>query len=269
MVERQKGPPYKGKTYSLYGDGGDTDGYYRTIRELTDRFLTRCPDEKSLLKQIQRASSSRPFKSRFPAGGVDNSLISFVRKTLRESLPIYTTEVKEHLRIMPLRQRFDPILRTKREQYHLYMIEIELVNRIYKEAFRQSKYRFALIAHCLRDFRPDCRSVSGDIEAICKNCTKECFINIGSLLLKKYGIHPYISVSMDFDKLFRKLKSEHKSVGALGIGCVPELSQGMRLCIKLGLSPIGIPLDANRCARWMKETRESSFNLRELEELVK
>ena len=74
---------------------------------------------------------------------------------------------------------------------------------------------------------------------------------------------------MDFDKLFRKLKSEHKSVGALGIGCVPELAQGMRLCIKLGLSPLGIPLDANRCARWMKEAHESSFNLKELEELIK
>lgn len=269
MVEQQKNPPFKGKTYSLYNGGNETDRYYSTIRELTDLFLRRCPDEKNLLHHIQRAGSNRPFKNRFPARGVNKPLISFVRKTLRETLSIYTTGVREHLKAMPLRQRFDSILRTKREQYHLYMIEIELVNRIYKEAFRQSKYRFALIAHCLRDFRPDCRSVSGDIEAICRNCTKECFINIGSLLLKKYGIHPYISVTMDFETLFRKLKSEHKSVGALGIGCVPELAQGMRLCIKLGLSPVGIPLDANRCARWMKEARESSFNLRELEELIK
>ena len=270
MVEqKKKGPPYKGKTYSLYSGRNETDGYYSTIRDLTDLFLMRCPDEKDLLNQIQIAGSNRPFKSSFPARGVDKPLISFVKKTLRESLPIYTSGVKEHLKTMPLRQRFDNILRTKREQYHLCMIEIELVNRIYKEAFKQSRYRFALIAHCLRDFRPDCRSVSGDIEAICKNCTKECFINIGSLLLKKYGIHPYISVTMDFDTLFRKLKSEHKSVGALGIGCVPELAQGMRLCIKLGLSPLGIPLDANRCARWMKEAHESSFNLKELEELIK
>ncbi len=166
MVEQQKGPLFKGKTYSLYSGGNETDRYYSTIRDLTDLFLRRCPDEKDLLNQIQRADSNRLFKSRFPTRGVDKPLISFVRKTLRETLPIYTTGVKEHLKTMPLRQRFDPILRTKREQYHLYMIEIELVNRIYKEAFRQSKYRFALIAHCLRDFRPDCRSVSGDIEAI-------------------------------------------------------------------------------------------------------
>jgi hypothetical protein len=74
---------------------------------------------------------------------------------------------------------------------------------------------------------------------------------------------------MDLDKLFKKIKAEHQSVGALGIACVPELVQGMRLCIKLDIPPVGIPLDANRCARWMKQCRESSFNLRELEKLVR
>jgi hypothetical protein len=43
----------------------------------------------------------------------------------------------------------------------------------------------------------------------------------------------------------------------------------MRLCIKLGIPPVGIPLDANRCARWMKKAHESSFNIKELEKLVR
>jgi hypothetical protein len=177
--------------------------------------------------------------------------------------------VKTHLRTLPLSQRFDKTLRTNEEQYRLYMLEIELVNRIHKDTFKHSEYKFALIAHCLRDFRPDCRSVSGDIESVCKGCTEDCFINLGSLLLKKYEIHPYISVTMDLEKLFKKLKEEHKSVGALGIACVPELVNGMRLCMKLGIPPVGIPLDANRCSRWMRECKESSFNLQELEELIK
>ncbi len=149
------------------------------------------------------------------------------------------------------------------------MIEIELVNRMYKEAFKRSEYKFALIAHCLRDFRPDCRSVAGDIEAICKGCTKDCFINLGSDVMKKYDIHPYISVTMDLEKLFKKIKSEHQSVGALGIACVPELAHGMRLCIELNIPAVGIPLNANRCARWMKHALESSFNIKELEHLIK
>jgi hypothetical protein len=191
-----------------------------------------------------------------------------MKKTLRESLSIHTKGVKHHLKTLSLSKRFDPVLRTSEEQYHLFMVEIELVNRIYREAFRNSEYRFALIGHCLRDFRPECRAASGDIEEVCKGCTEDCFINLGSVLMKRYNIHPYISVSMELEDLFRKIKAEHPGTAALGIACVPELVLGMRLCIKLGIPSVGVPLDANRCARWMKECRESSFNLNELEKLL-
>ena len=122
-------------------------------------------------------------------------------------------------------------LATTEEKYHLYMLEIELVNRIYKEDFKRSEYKFALIAHCLRDFRPGCRSVKSDIEAVCRACTEDCFINLASVLMKRYGIRAYISVEMDQAKLFGRLKQEHSSIGALGIACIPELTMGMRLCI--------------------------------------
>jgi hypothetical protein len=259
----------KGKTYSLYGSSSGTDNYYRAIRELIDLFLGRCPDKQELLGQIQRAGSDRSLIKKLTSKQVNKPLISYINKTLRESLSLYTIGVKQHLKTLSISQRFDGILRTKEFQYHLYMIEIELVNRIYRKAFKNSDYRFALIAHCLRDFRPECKALSGEYESECKSCTKDCYIHLGSVLLKNYGIHPFISVSMDLDKLFKKIKSEHKSVGALGIACVPELVQGMRLCIKLDIPPVGIPLDANRCSRWLKQCRDSSFNLEELEGLVK
>ena len=258
----------KGKTYSLFGDDEGPDQYYSLIRELTDLFLEKCPDEKRLLDQIQKASKGSPFTRRLKGSQVDKTLITYIKKTLKERLSVYTTGVKGHLKTLPLSQRFDETLKTKEYQYHLYMIEIELANRMYRVAFKKSGYRFSLIAHCLRDFRPECKSVSGDYESLCKGCTKDCFVHIGSALLKKYGIHPYISVSMDLERLFKAIKAEHYSVGAIGIACVPELVAGMRLCIKLGIPAVGIPLDANRCARWMNKTSESSFNLRELEELI-
>ena len=165
--------------------------------------------------------------------------------------------------------QFDTTLATTEEQYHLYMLEIELANRIHREEFKRSKYKVALIAHCLRDFRPGCRSVKGDIEAVCRGCTEDCFIRLGSVLLEKYGIKPYISVEMDQERLFGRLKQEHPSIGALRIACVPELAMGMRLCIREGIPPVGIPLNANRCARWMSQAHETSFNLEQLEELLR
>lgn len=260
--------PVQGKTYSLFAAGGDSEHYYTEIKRLTDVFLQRCPDENRLLGLIQGVGK-RQFLSGLKTTGGDRKTLQFIRKTLKQALSIYTPNVSDHLKNLPIAKRLDDTLATKEENYHLYMLEIELVNRIYKEEFKRSEYKFALIAHCLRDFRPGCRSVKGDIEAVCQGCTEDCLIRLGSVLLEKYGIKPYISVEMEQEPLFRSLKQEHPSIGALGIACIPELAMGMRLCIRTGIAPVGIPLNANRCARWMDQANETSFNLEQLEELLR
>jgi hypothetical protein len=259
--------PVQGKTYSLFAEGDDSEGYYAEIKRLADVFLQRCPDEKWLLALIQKVGK-RPFLLGSKTKRADGKLLQFVRETLRQSLSIYTQNVSNHLKNLPLAKMMDSTLATPEEKYHLYMLEIELVNRIHREEFKRSEYKFALIAHCLRDFRPGCRSVEGDFEAVCRGCTEDCFVHLGSVLLEKYGIKPYISVEMDQERLFKRLKQEHSSIGALGIACIPELAMGMRLCIRTGIPPVGIPLDANRCARWMSQAHETSFNLEQLEELL-
>ena len=260
--------PVQGETYSLFADGDDTERYYADIQRLADMFTERCPDARKLLGLIRKVGK-KPLLAGLKTTGADRKTLQFVRETLRQSLSIYTRNVSHHLKSLPFGKRFDKTLATTEEQYHLYMIEIELVNRIHREEFKRSKYKVALIAHCLRDFRPGCRSVKGDIEAVCRGCTEDCFIRLGSVLLEKYGIKPYISVEMDQERLFGRLKQEHPSIGALGIACVPELAMGMRLCIREGIPPVGIPLNANRCARWMSQAHETSFNLEQLEELLR
>jgi hypothetical protein len=259
--------PVEGKTYTLLDGETGSEGYYAEIKRLTDQFLQHGIDEKSLLSLIQESGKGGWFRSRKIKTG-DRQLLHLIRKTLRDSLRGCTRNVKGHLKTLPIKKRFDRTLTTKEEQYHRYMVEIELVNRIHREAFTASKYKFALIAHCLRDFRPDCRAEPGNIEAVCRGCTDECLVNLASVLLRKFGIDPYISIEIEQEKLFKQLKQEHASIGALGIACVPELAMGMRLCISLGIPPVGIPLDANRCARWMSKAHETSFNLDQLEFLL-
>ena len=260
--------PVEGKTYSLFAEGDDSEHYYGEIKRLADVFLQCVPDERRLLGLIQKAGA-RPFFLGLKTTGADRKILKFVRATLRQSLSTYTQNVSSHLKTLPIEKRIDSTLATTEEKYHLYMLEIELVNRIYIEEFKRSQYKFALIAHCLRDFRPECRSEEGEFEAVCRGCTEDCFVHLGSVLLEKYGIKPYISVEMDQERLFRRLKQEHPSIGALGIACIPELATGMRLCIRTGIPPVGIPLNANRCARWMSQAHETSFNLEQLEELLK
>ena len=46
--------PVQGKTYSLFGEGIDSESYYAEIKRLADVFLQRCPDEKRFLALIQK-----------------------------------------------------------------------------------------------------------------------------------------------------------------------------------------------------------------------
>ena len=255
-----------GKTYSLFANFDSTVEYYKTIRDLIEKLLLDCPDEETLLSQIRKTSGRRALFRIFHKKYKNKY---FEENILKPSLSKFTKNVKNHLKELSLIKRLDPIIGATEEQYHLYMLEIELVNRIYKKDFKQLQYKMALLPHCLRDYHEKCLSIQGDIEQICKSCNKHCFINLGSKILIKYQIDPYISVTIDQVKLFKNLIKQHNRIGALGIACVPELVRGMRMCLDFGIPAIGIPLDVNRCARWMGRAHETSFSLEELEYLVK
>ncbi|MEJ2366389.1 MAG: hypothetical protein P8017_17275, partial [Deltaproteobacteria bacterium] len=145
----------QGKTYSLFAEGDDSERYFDKIKRLAKLFLQRCPDEKRLLGLIQEVGETT-FLSRLKITGADRKIIQFVRECLRQSLSVYTKKVSDHLKSLSFTQKRDTTLAIREEQYHLYMVEIELVNRIYKEEFKRSNYKFALMAQCLRDFRPGC-----------------------------------------------------------------------------------------------------------------
>lgn len=260
----------QGKSYSLYTDSDTTDGYFETITRLTDTCLQTMPgiDPKELLPLVKGASKYKSPFHKLLKMKPNNTLPNSIKEELKKTLSIYTKGVKKHLRTLSLFKRFDSTLTVDEEQYQLYMLEIELVNRIYKESFKQSKYKFAWFPHCLRDYRVKCLSAPGDVDDVCKGCTKDCFINLGGKLLKEYGIDPFISTIIGQDQILKDVKEKHGSVGVLGIACVPELAMGMRLAIHLGIPPIGIPLDANRCSRWLGKAYETSINLNALEKLV-
>jgi len=255
-----------GRTYTLTDSNGESTRYFQLVRDLADRFLDIIPDETVLREGIRNASTWKGVLNTF------SRRERHVRKMLPDlasSLAPFLSGVEEHLRTLSLGDRFDRTMRTTRDQYLFFMLEIELTNRINREGFLKAPWRMALIAHCLRDFREGCRSTRGDIEDQCTHCDLDCYVNMGSELLERHQIHPYISVSMDQKNLFAELKDDHPEMGVLGIACVPELVMGMRLCEELNVPAVGVPLDANRCSRWLGECLETTFNLGELERLIK
>jgi len=256
-------PP--GRTYTLTDKSGDASRYYRLVRDVTRELLQVVPGEIALREKVRSISS---WKGLFGFFSSHQGRARTILDELDKALTPFLTGIDEHLGNLTITERLDKTIRTTREQYLLYMLEIELTNRINRKQFSVAPWRMALIAHCLRDFRKGCRSSRGDIEDLCKHCDMECYVNLGAKLLERYQIHPFISVSMDHGRLFKKLKGAHPDMGVLGIACIPELVMGMRLCEGLHIPAVGIPLDANRCSRWLGECLETTFSLEELERLV-
>jgi hypothetical protein len=258
--------PVMGKTYSLFDRSPSTDEYYILIRQLVDECLQKHPNKKEFLRELQRASARKRLLRRAREGGGDPDLVWLLGR-ISPALSEYTPLVMQHLDDLSLKKVWDRRLWTTEEQYHLYMLEIELVNVINQKDFAACERKIAFLPHCLKDFKNGCKSSMGDIDYVCRGCSKVCFLNRVSTLLRQNGVDAYIWMGTDLKKL-KGLSHSGGRIGGLGIACVPELVMGMRESSRLGLPSVGVPLNANRCARWMGSFYDNSVSLERIVQLV-
>ena len=260
----------EGKTYTLFGKGNSSQSFYDEVSSLCDELLDRFSwKEIQMAGYIRKQSENRRKLKKSAGRDPESSEISYILNRCHEVLQPFTMDIEKHLDSVPIHQHLtDPELLTNREQYYLYMLEFELENRLNRQAFARANYRIALLPYCLKESHTTCRASKDGIEYECKACLKTCFINKASRILKEHDVDPYILSRGRISKLLKDLMAEHGSVGVLGIACLAELIAGMRLCIKAGLPVLGIPLDANRCGRWLEEMKDTSVDLQAFERLV-
>lgn len=254
--------PISGKTYSLFGEGCATRSFYERVGGLADELLERFegPEEK-LLEYLQSVGGNRKKLRKTASGKPDASPLAYILYRGRQDLSQYLGEVERHTRsVGPYRRLTDKPLLTSREQYYLYMLEFELVNRMHLGKFGKARFKIALLPYCLKERQEDCRAAPDEIDYRCGQCVKTCYINRISRMLEEMGIHPYILSQGRVSKLLSGLHEKYGSIGVLGIACVVELVWGMRLCMKSGIPVVGIPLNANRCPRWMGTMHETSID---------
>jgi len=222
-----------------------------------------------LLDLIRNASRKRNKLRRSATDQAEQSELALILNRGKEVLSAYLGEVEKHLRSVSLSKHFrDRELLTTREQYYLYMIEFELVNRLHLEYFRKASYKIALLPYCLKESHANCKAIPDEIDYQCKGCLKTCYINRIGGILRKQDVNPYILSRGRVTSLLKKIHEEHDNIGVMGIACIVELIMGMRLCMKSGLPVVGIPLSANRCPRWMGSMHETSIDLAAIENLV-
>jgi len=260
--------PVIGKTYSLFGGSDSTSGYYKTIRMLADQVLDLNSDTKNLIQSIREFSSKkRILRKSLSVPDPDNPM-SVILNLIDPFLKKYTENVEKHLRTLSLSKFWDRRLATSREQYHLYMLEIELTNRLFAYDFIKADRKIALMPYCLQDFSVRCKSEKNGFDYQCRHCSAKCFQNYASKILKEHHIEPFIWMQGDMKQLAKYTLKEKRTFSVLGIACVPELTWGMRNCRKNHIPVVGVPLNANRCIRWFGEFFPNSIDLNELEKLV-
>lgn len=270
-MDFQKKPKHniQGKTYSLYGPADTSDEYYSLIRTIADDYLPRFSSITQAIQELRSLSKSRSRLKKISQQEFKETQPEYIVKLLAGKLHAFTRETASHLRTLPFYKKFwDRRLGTTEEQYHLYMLEIELVNRCHKSRFRQCQHKIALLPYCLKDFSTTCRSIHTDFDYECRHCSKNCFINLISNLFNGHQIRPYVWSGGGVRKLHRQLLKKNETLGIFGIACVPELVWGMRVCGKLQIPVMGLPLDANRCIRWFGAFHENTVNLSQLLRLL-
>ena len=156
---------FEGKTYSLRPVEAVSHGYYKTIAHLTDSLLQSFRNERALLLKILTLAKQKRALRRLLANKT-NSPDRLLLSTLSSALNAFTSGVQSHLRSLRGFDRWNRTLSMSEEQYHLAMVEIELVNRIFVDQFRSCNKKYAFLPHCLRDLEADCRSARRDIDYV-------------------------------------------------------------------------------------------------------
>ena len=258
----------EGKTYTLFGESDSTSGYYETIALLADKALALNSDALNLIESIRAISSKKRILKKLLAKKDSGDLMSLILNLIDPHLKKYTEHTQKHLETLPLSKYWDRRLATTREQYHLYMLEIELTNRLFVSDFIKADNKIALMPYCLQDFSVKCKSERNGFDYQCRHCSANCFQNGASEILKNHQIEPFIWMEGDMKQLARFAIKEKRTFGVLGIACIPELLWGMRNCRKNNIPVVGIPLNANRCIRWFGEFFPNSIDLIALDRLL-
>ena len=195
----------EGKTYTLFGDSDSTREYYETIHWLAGKVASMEPDTGELIEKLRSYSSRKSSLRRALRKKREGSRMDEILCLIDPYLRKYTAKTEEHLKHIPAAKYWDRRIATTTEQYHLYMLEVELTNRLNIQAFRKASGKVALLPYCLQDFTVGCKSEKAGFDYQCRHCSSGCFQNYTSNILKTNNIEPYIWMSGNMKKLDKRL----------------------------------------------------------------
>ncbi|MEM3411831.1 MAG: DUF116 domain-containing protein [archaeon] len=125
------------------------------------------------------------------------------------------------------------------------IFEIFLANKIFEQSYLKTPYqnRILFLPQCLRDSKCIAK-LSPEKGIECISCNVSCLANKIKKEAEDLGYKVFIVPGSSFIKRII-LKEKPKAI--LGVACIPEVKQGLELCMDFSIPAQGVPLTRAGC----------------------
>lgn len=245
--------------------------------ELLEMWLEATNEFKEEVKRFRIFINYLKQKDEYEKEEIVDKLIkvtdSFIEKGEKE-LSVYTKNVNKFIEenINNYKWKEDYIFCGRKEvEYHLSMVGAELLNRAFKQKYKQTKKRALLLPACMREKSAElCNAKKMGLDFLCTGCSNTCKINSIKKQVKEYDCDTYIIPhSSDFSNWLKKWENTTE-IGVIGVACPLNLMQGGLELRALNIPSQCVLLDYCGCKNhWCKEGIATGINNTQLLSTVK
>lgn len=187
-----------------------------------------------------------------------------------EVLGKYTAHVERYLNeLRPDRYWCEDVIfcGRRRVEYHLNMVGAEVMNRVFRKAFVQTREKLLLLPACMRLLPSSrCGGVVGKAGVVCTGCQEGCMVSKLTKLGKEYGFRVLVvphESSISASRGDQPFLSQ--DTGVIGVACVLNLISGGWMLQEMGIPAQCVLLDYCGCSsHWSREGIPTALSIERL-----
>lgn len=155
-------------------------------------------------------------------------------------------------------------------EYHLNFFGAELLNKVLKNSYDQTKEKVILLPTCMSNPKSGvCKSKKDGLLISCANCNAECMISKISTDMKEAGVKVYLMPHSSHTSELLKLFKNQTHTGVIGVACALNLIEGGYELQKLHVPAQCVVLDYSGCKKhWHPTGIPTTINSKRLEMVV-
>ncbi len=156
----------------------------------------------------------------------------------------------------------------KEVEYHLNMVGAEIMNRSFRNDFRERPIKTLLLPGCMRRSQEFCKAEETDLGLRCTKCLKNCNVHELTDIGHKFGFEVYI-ISHESSAFSKSSKKDRNELGIIGVACISNLIAGGWKSDSLGIPAQCVLLDSASCkSHWHDKGIPTNINLNQLLKLL-